>query len=99
VSTHLGNCGLKRFEHECSPSDDVFRGARSYSKVQFQIRSLAPKDRASVLKFQEDRKRCLPIVLEGLGLPKDKEKEAESSEGQTSNPEKRQEGEQEKSPE
>jgi len=24
VSTHLGNCGLKRFEHECSPSDDVF---------------------------------------------------------------------------
>ena len=35
VSTHLGNCGLKRFEHECSPSDDVFRGARSYSEVQF----------------------------------------------------------------
>jgi hypothetical protein len=31
VSTHLGNCGLKRFEHKCSPSDDVFRGARSYS--------------------------------------------------------------------
>jgi hypothetical protein len=24
VSTHLGNCGLKRFKHECSPSDDVF---------------------------------------------------------------------------
>ena len=35
VSTHLGNCGLKRFEQECSPSDDVFRGARSYSYVQF----------------------------------------------------------------
>jgi hypothetical protein len=24
VSTHLGNCGLKRFEHESSPLDDVF---------------------------------------------------------------------------
>jgi hypothetical protein len=95
----LGNCGLKRFEHECSPSDDVFRGARSYSEVQFRIRSLAPEDRASVLKFQEHRKRCLPVVLGGLGLSKDKEKEAESSAGQTSNPEKRQEGEQEQNPE
>jgi hypothetical protein len=44
---------------------------------------------ASVLNFQEHRKRCLPAVLGGLGLSKDKEKEAESSEGQTSNPEKR----------
>jgi hypothetical protein len=95
----LGNCGLKRFEHECSPSDDVFRGARSYSEVQFRIRSLAPEDRSSVLKFQGHRKRCIPVVLGGLVLSKDKEKEAESSEGQTSNPEKRQEGEQEKSPE
>jgi hypothetical protein len=94
VSTHLGNCGLNRFEHECSPSDDVFRGARSYAEVQFRIRSLAPEDRAFVLKFQEHRKRCLPVVLGGLGLSKDKEKEAESSEGQTSNPEKCQEGEQ-----
>jgi hypothetical protein len=51
VSTHLGHCGLKRFEHECSPSDDVFRAAMSYSEVQFRIRSLAPEDRASVLKF------------------------------------------------
>jgi hypothetical protein len=84
---------------KCSPSDDVFRGARSYSEVQFRIRSLAPEDRASVLKFQEHRRRCLPVVLGGLGLSKDKEKEAESSAGKTSNPEKRQEGEQEQNPE
>ena len=88
MSAHLGNCGLKRFEHECSPSNDVFRGARSYSEVQFRIRALAPEDRTSVLRFQEHRKRCLPVVLGGLGLPKDKEKEAKSSEGKTSNPEK-----------
>ena len=24
VSNHLANCGLKRFEHENSPSDDIF---------------------------------------------------------------------------
>jgi hypothetical protein len=57
-------------------------------EVQFRIRSLAPEDRASVLKFQEHRKRCLPVVLGGLGLSKNKEKEAESYEGKTSNPEK-----------
>jgi hypothetical protein len=33
VSTHLSNCGLNKFEHECSPSDDIFRGARSYGEV------------------------------------------------------------------
>jgi hypothetical protein len=93
VSAHLSNCGLKKFEHECSPSDDIFGGARSYGEVLVRIRSLAPEDMASVLKFQEHRKRCLPVVLGGLGLSKDKEKEVESSEGQTSNPEKRQEGE------
>jgi hypothetical protein len=99
VSTHLGNCGLKRFEHENSPLDDVFRGTRSYSEVQFRIDALPPEDRASVLKFQEHRRRCLPVVLGGLGLPKDKEKEAGSSGGQTSNPEKHQEKQEQKSPE
>jgi hypothetical protein len=99
VSTHLGICGLKRFEHESSPSDDVFRGARSYSEVQYRIEALAAEDRASVLKFQANRKRCLPVVLGGLGLPKDKQKEAEISEGKTSNPEKRRGGEKGKSPE
>jgi hypothetical protein len=98
VSTHLGNCGLKRFEHENSPLDDVFRGTRSYSEVQFRIDALSPEDRASVLKFQEHRRRCLSVVLGGLGLPKDKEKEAGSSGGQTSNPEKHQEKQEQKSP-
>jgi hypothetical protein len=74
VSTHLGNCGLKRFEHEESPSDDIFRGAQSYPEVQYRIQALAAEERDSVLKFQAIRKRCLPIVLGGLGLPKDKGK-------------------------
>jgi hypothetical protein len=51
VSTHLGNCGLKRFKHESSPSDNVFHGAKSYSEVQFRIESLAAEDRDSVLKL------------------------------------------------
>jgi hypothetical protein len=73
-------------------------GPQSYSEVQYRIQALPAEDRDSVLKFQANRKRCLPIVLGGLGLPKDKEKEAESSEGQTSKPEKEKSPEQEKEP-
>jgi hypothetical protein len=33
VRNHLAKCGLKRFRHENSPSDDIFRGERSYEEV------------------------------------------------------------------
>jgi hypothetical protein len=102
VSNHLANCGLKRFEHKFSPPDDIFRAARSYEEVLARIRSLAPEDRASVLKFQEHRQSCLPAVLRGVSLgvsemgPKDTEgpkdatpsSETSQDEGkQTKNPE------------
>jgi hypothetical protein len=80
VSNHLAHCGLKRFEHESSPSDDVFRGARSYEEVLARIQSLAPEDTTSVLKFQEHRRRCLPAVLGGSAASETKQKDAEGSE-------------------
>jgi hypothetical protein len=81
VSNHLANCGLKRFEHENSPSDDIFQGARSYEEILAQIQSLAPEDRAKVLKFQEHRHSCLPAVLQGEipGISETKQKEDEGS--------------------
>jgi hypothetical protein len=51
VSNHLASCGLKRFEHKNSPSDDIFRGARSYAKIPAWIQTLAPEERVDVLKF------------------------------------------------
>ena len=65
VSNHLSSCDLKRFEHENSPSDDIFLGTRSYVEVLAQIQALAPEERANVLKFQEHRQSCLPPVLRG----------------------------------
>ena len=53
ISNHLASCGLKRFEHENSPSDDIFRGTRSYVEVLALIQALTPEERADVLKFQE----------------------------------------------
>jgi hypothetical protein len=65
VSNHLASCGLKRFEHENSPLDDIFLSARSYAKILARIQSLAPEERADVLKFQEHRRSFLPTVLQG----------------------------------
>jgi hypothetical protein len=68
VSNHLASCGLKRFEHENSPSDDIFRGTRSYVEILTQIQTLAPEERVDALKFQEHRRSCLPAVLQGENL-------------------------------
>jgi hypothetical protein len=101
VSNHLAHVGLKIFEHENSPWDDIFRGAKSYEEVLSQIQSLAPEDTAVVLRFQEHRRRCLPTVLGGLAIAETKDKNDEDStevisiprqkpeEEQTSNPEKK----------
>jgi hypothetical protein len=85
VSNHLANCGLKRFEHENSPSDDIFRGASSYEEILDWIQSLVPEDRAEVLKFQEHRRSCLPAVLrgEGPGISETEQKEVEGSKDAT----------------
>jgi hypothetical protein len=102
VSNHLANCGLKRFEHENSPSDDIFRGARSYEEILARIQSLAPEERADVLKFQEHRRSCLPAVLRGEspGISETKQKDAEGSKDATPDQGKHQdEGEQTKNPE
>jgi hypothetical protein len=65
VSNHLASCGLRRFEHENLPSDDIFRGTRSYAEVLARIQALAPEERDDVLKFQEHRQSCLPPVFRG----------------------------------
>jgi hypothetical protein len=80
VSNHLANCGLKRFEHDFSPPDDIFQGVRSYEEVLAWIRSLAPEDTTFVLKFQEHRRSCLPVVLQG-GSPGVSETEPKDTEG------------------
>jgi hypothetical protein len=101
VGNHLASCGLKRFEHENSPSDDIFLGTRSYAKILSRIHTLAPEERADVLKFQEHRRSCLPAVLRGESpaTMEVKQKDSEGSKDANPNQEKHQdEGEQTKSP-
>jgi hypothetical protein len=96
VSNHLASCGLKRFEHENSPSDDIFRGARSYAEILARIQALAPEERADVLKFKEHRRSCLPTVFwgENRSTTEVKQKEVEGSKDATpSQKKKHQDGE------
>jgi hypothetical protein len=85
VRNHLANCGLKIFEHENSPSDDIFRGVRSYEEILARIQSLAPEDKADVLIFQEHRRSYLPAMLRGesLGVSETKQKDVEGSKDAT----------------
>jgi hypothetical protein len=85
MSNPLASCGLKRFEHENSPHDDIFRAAKSYAKVLARIQALSPEERVYVLKFQEHWQSFLPPVLRG-GNPmivEVQQMEAECSKGST----------------
>jgi hypothetical protein len=55
VRNHLASCVLKRYEHEDSPHDKIFRGARSFAEVLSRIQSLPPRDMTEFLKFWEHR--------------------------------------------
>jgi len=41
VRNHMASCGLQIYEHENSPHDDIFQGARSYAEVLSQIQALS----------------------------------------------------------
>jgi hypothetical protein len=65
VGNHMASCGLKSYEHEHSPHDDIFRGARSYAEVLNRIQALSPEEMVDLFKFQEHRRSYLPPVLQG----------------------------------
>jgi hypothetical protein len=51
VRNHLASYGLKRYEHDDSPHDEIFQGARSYLEVLSQIQALPPRDKVDFFKF------------------------------------------------
>jgi hypothetical protein len=60
VETHLAQHKLKKYVHEISPQDEIFRGDRSYEEVLNKVQTLSPniyikqrEARSSRDKFQE----------------------------------------------
>jgi hypothetical protein len=88
VSNHMASCGLKRYEHEDSPHDEIFQGARSYSEVLSQVQALLPGDMVNFYKFQEHRRSCLPKVLQDRNSQPSGTQQAEDKSSTCVNPSK-----------
>jgi hypothetical protein len=39
MGNHMASCNLKKYEHEESPHDEIFRGVRSYQEVLSRVRA------------------------------------------------------------
>jgi hypothetical protein len=55
VENHLAQYNLKRYIHEESPYDDIFRGVISYEEVQSGFQTLPHDQQAGFVSFQKNR--------------------------------------------
>ena len=72
VENHLAHFNMKRYIHEDSPYDDIFKGARAYEEVQRRVQKLLPNQQSGFLSFQKHRRTNLPKILQGeykISLP------------------------------
>jgi hypothetical protein len=65
MGNHMANYNLKKYEHEESPQDEMFRGVISYHEVLSQVRSLSPDKMIDFYNFQKHRRSSLPKELQG----------------------------------
>jgi hypothetical protein len=65
MENHLSQYNLKRYVHENSPQDEIFRGARSYEEVLDRVQNLSPNQQANFFNFQRHKWNSLPKVLQG----------------------------------
>jgi hypothetical protein len=65
VENHLAQYNLKKFVHENSPHDEIFRGAQSYEEVLNRVQTLSPDQQASFFNFQRHGWKNLLKVLHG----------------------------------
>jgi hypothetical protein len=65
VGNHMSHCGMKAYEHEESPCDDIFKGDKTYEEVLDRVQTLPSDLQTSFLTFQRHRRSGLPKVLQG----------------------------------
>jgi hypothetical protein len=65
VENHLAQFNMKRYIHEYSPYDEVFRGVRSYDEVVSRFQSLPQEQQSGFLSFQKHGRNNLPKILLG----------------------------------
>jgi hypothetical protein len=68
VENHLAQYNLKRYVHENSPQDEIFRGSRSYEEILDIVQTLSPDQHANFFNFQKHRWNSFPKVLQGESI-------------------------------
>jgi hypothetical protein len=84
VENHLAQFNMKRYIHEESSYDEVFKGARSYEDVLNRFQTLPHGQQDGFLSFQKYRRNNLPNILQGDSRPIPSSQEAKSIESQPS---------------
>jgi hypothetical protein len=65
MDNHLAQYNMKRYVHENSPHDEVFRGVKSYEEVMNRVQNLSPDQQANFFSFQRHRRNNLLKILQG----------------------------------
>jgi len=68
VGNHLTHFNLKMYEHESSPCDDMFKGAKTYEEILDRSHALSPNLQASFMTFQKHKKSGLLKILQGESM-------------------------------
>ena len=63
VGNHLSHCNMKMYEHEDSPCDDIFKGARAYEEILDRVQGLPLDLQAIFLSFQKNIRSGFPKIL------------------------------------
>jgi hypothetical protein len=64
VENHLSQFNMKKYIHEDSPYEEVFKGVRSYDEVVSRFQSLPREQQLGFLNFQKHRRNNLPKILQ-----------------------------------
>jgi hypothetical protein len=86
VENHLAHFNMKRYIHEDSPYDDIFKGVRAYEEVQSRVQKLLPDQQSGFLSFQKHRRTSLPKILQGeskISFPSQEIASTEPQQGST----------------
>jgi hypothetical protein len=65
VGNHMAHYGMKVYEREESPRDDIFKGRKTYEEVLDKVHKLPSDLQTSFQTFQRHRRSGFPKVLQG----------------------------------
>ena len=64
AKNNLAQFNMKKYFHEDSPFDEVFKGVRSYNEVISRFQNLPDKEKSNIINFQKHKRSGFPKILQ-----------------------------------